>query len=188
MCSIQVNPKRTLTISLHEIQRFSGTIHEEILPFWKCIQRNIMSWHNACIWPAHRKGWFTKLFIGIVPNRTERWEMVPQNFLPHVQLLLSTEKRITTREDDKIVPLPQFKIVIPQDWKTEANTGQQKRVLWYHIAATREKSIMQRAISHCSGTNCHDRTIATVCRRKERWNMGQCNATSHVKYEKCQAH
>lgn len=72
-------------------------IHKEILPIWKCIQRNIMPWYNACIQAAHRKGWFTKLFIGIVPNKIERWEVVPQNFLPHVQLLLSTEKRITTR-------------------------------------------------------------------------------------------
>jgi len=42
-----------------------------------------MSQYSACKQPAHKKGWFTKLFIGIVPNRTERWEMVPQNFLPH---------------------------------------------------------------------------------------------------------
>jgi hypothetical protein len=56
-------------------------------------------------------------------------------------------------------------------------TGQQKRVLQYHITATREKKIMQRAMSHCSCTNCQDRTLATVCKRKKRCKWD--NAMQH---------
>ena len=96
MYSIQVHPKKPLTISLHEIQRFSGIIHEEILQIWKCIQRNIMSWYRVCTQPGHRKGWFTKFFIGIVPNRTERWKWYHRIFYMS-NCCCPQKKRITTR-------------------------------------------------------------------------------------------
>jgi len=33
----------------------------------------------------HGRRWFTRFFIGTVPNKMKKQEMAPQNFLPHVR-------------------------------------------------------------------------------------------------------